>query len=222
MTTAAVLPESNMLRNLQQISEARGLKFYVNPPPDVVPEFLGDLRPDAIARGPQGGIVITVKRRGTPDADQRLVDIAKRVSAQKGWEFQAIYLVPPADEAPAIAKPTEPQLRAAFEQIEALTNGGHHRAALLIAWAALELLARLVNENDEAGTSKAFSPLQAVQTLAEQGYLEKDAAENLRRLAKLRNAVAHGDLSIDVPEGQVKGLLAQLRTIAAEIEAVHD
>lgn len=63
MTTAAVLPESNMLRNLQQISEARGLKFYVNPPPDVVPEFLGDLRPDAIARGPQGGIVITVKRR---------------------------------------------------------------------------------------------------------------------------------------------------------------
>ena len=41
MTTAAVLPESNMLRNLQQISEARGLKFYVNPPPNIVPDFLG-------------------------------------------------------------------------------------------------------------------------------------------------------------------------------------
>ena len=149
MTTTAALPESNMLRKLRQVSEARGLTFYVNPPPDIVPDFLGNLRPDAIARGPDGGIIIGVKRRGTPDADQRLVDIAERVSAQKGWEFRAIYLVPPVDDAPAIAKPTEQQLDAAFEQIEALTNGGHHGAALLMAWAALESLARLVNESED-------------------------------------------------------------------------
>jgi len=38
-------------------------------------------------------------------------------------------------------------------------------------------------------------------------------------MVKLRNAVAHGDLSVDIQEEQVKGLLKQLRAIAADIEA---
>ncbi len=222
MTSEVALWESNVLKNLQQVSEARGLKFYVNPPRDVVPDFLGDFRPDAMALGPQGGIVIEVKHRGTPKSDRRLNEIAKRVSAQKGWEFRAIYIPQPIDQAPAVAKPTQQQLGAAFDQIEALTNGGHHAAALLMAWAALELLVRLANTNSEAGTPRALSPLQAIQALAEGGYLENEAADNLRKMVKLRNAVAHGDLSVDVQEGQVKSLLKQLRTIAADVETARN
>jgi uncharacterized protein YutE (UPF0331/DUF86 family) len=222
MTSEAALWQSSALRNLQRVFEARGLKFYVNPPRDVVPDFLGDFRPDAIARGPEGGIIIQVKFRGTPESESRLAEIARRVSAQKGWEFRAIYVTPPIDEIPSIAKPTQQQLQAAFDQIEALTNGGHHAAALLIAWAALESLARLANANSETGTSRAFSPLQAIQMLAEQGYLENEAADNLRRMVKLRNAVAHGDLSVDVQGGQVKSLLKQLRAIAGDMEAARN
>jgi uncharacterized protein YutE (UPF0331/DUF86 family) len=203
MTSEAALWQSSALRNLQRVSEARGLKFYVNPPRDVVPDFLGDFRPDAIARGPEGGIIIEVKLRRTPESDTRLAEIARRVSAQKGWEFRAIYITPPIDEIPSIAKPTQQQLQAAFDQIEALTNGGHHAAALLIAWAALESLARLASANSETGT-RAFSPLQAIQMLAENGYLENEAADDLRRMVKLRNAVAHGDLSVDVQGGRLK------------------
>jgi len=187
-----------------------------------VPDFLGDFRPDAIARGPEGGIIIEVKLRRTPESERRLAEIARRVSAQKGWEFRAIYVTPPIDEIPFIAKPTQHQLQAAFDQIKALTNGGHHAAALLIAWAALESLARLANANSETGTSRAFSPLQAIQMLAEQGYLENEAADDLRRMVKLRNAVAHGDLSVDVQAAQIKSLLKQLRAIAADMEAARN
>ena len=109
-----------------------------------------------------------------------------------------------------------------FDQIEALTNGGHHAAAFLIAWAALESLVRLANANGEAGTPRAFSPLQVIQMLAEEGYLENEAADNLRKMVKLRNAVAHGDLSVDVQGGEVKCLLKQLRAIAADIEATRN
>lgn len=221
MTSEAALRQSNVLRNLQQVSEARGLKFYVNPPCDVVPDFLGDFHPDAIARGPEGGIIIEVKLRRTPESERRLAEIARRVSAQKGWEFRAIYIAPPIDEIPSITKPTPRQLQAAFDQIEALTSGGHHAAALLIAWAALESLARLANANGETGT-RAFSPLQAIQMLAEDGYLENEAADDLRSIVKLRNAVAHGDLSVDVQGGQVKSLLKQLRAIAADLEAARN
>jgi uncharacterized protein YutE (UPF0331/DUF86 family) len=221
MTSEAALWQSSALRNLQRVSEARGLKFYVNPPRDVVPDFLGDFRPDAIARGPEGGIIIEVKLQRTPESERRLAEIARRVSAQKGWEFRAIFATPPIDEISSIPKPTQQQLQGAFDQIEALTNGGHHTAALLIAWATLESLARLANANSETGT-RTFSPLQAIQMLAEQGYLENEAADNLRGMVGLRNAVAHGDLSVNVQGGQVKSLLKQMRAIAAELEAARN
>jgi len=159
---------------------------------------------------------------GTPESERQLAEIARRVSAQKGWEFRAIYITPPTDEIPSIAKPTQQQLQAVFDQIEALTNGGHHAAALLIAWVALESLVHLANANGDAGTPRAFSPLQVIQLLAEEGYLENEAADNLHSMVKLRNAVAHGDLSVDVQAGQVKCLLKQLRAIAADIEAARN
>ncbi len=60
------LSESNALRSLQRASEARGLTFYVNPPRRVVPEFLGNYQPDAIARGLEGGIIIEVHASEKP------------------------------------------------------------------------------------------------------------------------------------------------------------
>jgi uncharacterized protein YutE (UPF0331/DUF86 family) len=217
MMSEAQLWESNVLRNLQQASEERGLKFYVNPPREIVPEFLGDFQPDAIAIGPEGGIVIEMKLRRSPASEKQLGAIAKRVSGQKGWEFRAIYLNPPVDETPSIAKPTPEQLQAVFREIEALTKGGHPAAALVTGWAALESLARLASANSETRRSRGFSPVQAIQTLAEEGYIENEAADRLREMAKLRNAVVHGDFSVDVTVEQVANLLKQLQTIASSI-----
>jgi uncharacterized protein YutE (UPF0331/DUF86 family) len=209
--------ESSILRNLRQVFEARGLKFYVNPPREVVPAFLGDFEPDAMAIGPDGGTIIEVKHRRSPVSEQQLAAIARRVSGQKGWEFRAIYLNPPTDEMPAIAKPTPEQLQARFGEIEALTNAGHPTAALVTAWAVLESLARLASANSEARTQKGLSPIQAIQTLAEEGYIESEAADRLREMTKLRNAVVHGDFSVDVRADQANWLLSQLQEIASDI-----
>jgi uncharacterized protein YutE (UPF0331/DUF86 family) len=217
MMSESQLWESNILRNLQQMSESRGLKFYVNPPHEVVPAFLGDFRPDAIAVGPDGGIIIEVKHRRSPASEQQLAAIAKRVSDQKGWEFRAIYLSLPMDGTQPIAKPTPEQIQARLAEIEALTKTGHPAAALVTAWAVLESLARLATANSQVRTLKGFSPLQPIQTLAEEGYIENDAADCLREMAKLRNAVVHGDFSVDVPAEQVDGLLKQLQGIASDI-----
>jgi uncharacterized protein YutE (UPF0331/DUF86 family) len=212
--------ESAVLRNLQQVSEARGLKFYVDPPREIVPPFLGNYQPDAIAIGPEGGIIIDVKLRRSPASDSQLARISKQVSDQKGWEFRAIYLNPPLVEMPSIAKPTIHQLLATLKEIEALAKGGHSRAALVMGWAALESLARLASANSDARRSGGFSPIRPIQTLAEEGYLEHEAAERLREMAKLRNAVVHGDFSINVPTEQVENLLTQLRAILSDITTV--
>jgi hypothetical protein len=220
MMSEAQLWESSVMRNLQVVSEARGLKFYINPPREIVPKFLGDFRPDAIAVGPEGGIIIEVKLRRNPASEKQLAAIAKRVSDQKGWEFRAIYLNPTLDEMPSIAKPTPEQLQATFKEIEALAKGGHPAAALVMGWAALESLARLASANSEARRPRGFSPIQAIQTLAEEGYMENEAADRLREMAKLRNAVVHGDFSVDVPTEQVEDLLGQLQAAASNIMSV--
>jgi len=217
MISEARLVESNALRNLQKLSEARGLKFYINPPREIIPDFLGDFRPDAMALGPEGGIVIEVKFQRSPASEKHLAAIASRVSAQKGWEFRAIYLNPTLDEVPAIEKPTAEQLQATFGEIEKLTKAGHRVAAFVRAWAVLESLARLASSYDEARTAASLSPIQVIQTLAEEGYVENEAADRLRQMVKLRNAVIHGDLSVDVPLEQLKDLLEQLQAIGSEV-----
>ena len=70
-----------------------------------------------------------------------------------------------------------------------------------------------------AGPS-SVSPLQAVQALAADGFVESEVADRLRGLARLRDAVVHGDLSVDVTADQVKMLVRDLRMIASDVEAV--
>jgi len=213
------LRESNALRDLQRASEAQALTFYVHPPRKIVPDFLGNYQPDAIARGSDGGIIIEVKHRRSRQDEMQLAEVSRRFSRQKGWEFRVIYLSPSADKTLPIRKPTWPQLYAALGESESLAAGGHYAAALVSAWAALEALARLGANGSRAGPSSA-SPLQAVQALAEEGFVENEVADRLRGLARLRDAVVHGDLSVDVPADQVEALARDLRTIASEVEAV--
>jgi uncharacterized protein YutE (UPF0331/DUF86 family) len=220
MISEARLLESNALRNLQKLSEARGLKFYINPPREIVPDFLGDYRPDAIALGPEGGMIIEMKAGRSPASEKRLAEVASRVSAQKGWEFRAIYLNPPLDEMPPIEIPTPDQLRATFREIEELTKTGHHAAAFARAWSALEALARLASANGESRSARGLPPIQVVQTLAEEGYVENEVADRLRQMVKLRNAVVHGDFTVDVPAEQIEDLLKQLQAIASDIESM--
>ena len=220
MMSEAQLLASNALRSLRQTSEARGLTFYVHPPREIVPEFLGDFQPDALALGADGGIVIEVKNRQDPVSAQKLATIAKRVSNQRGWEFRAIYLPSSSDEFPSIAQPTPEQLQIQFDEIAALTNGGHLRAALVAAWTTLEALARLVLPTSEAGNARGIPAVQAIQILAQEGYIEHETADRLRALARLRNAVVHGDFSVEVRSDQIEALLSNIRSVAAEIMMV--
>jgi uncharacterized protein YutE (UPF0331/DUF86 family) len=220
MMSDAQISDSNALRSLQQASEARGLKFYVNPPREMVPGFLEDYEPDAIALGPEGGIIIEMKVRRNPASDRKLAAVAKRVASHQGWEFRVIYLNQPVDETLPIANPTPEQIRGTFREVEALTKGGHSAAALVTAWAALEALARLASAYSESRRSKNFSPDQAIQTLAEEGYIDNETADHMRKLAKLRNAAVHGDFSVNVSAEQVESLLTQLQAVASEVMTV--
>jgi hypothetical protein len=214
----AASSESRALASLRRAYEARGFTFLAEPPQHAVPDFLGTYRPDAIARGPEGGVIIEVKRGRRKDAEDALADVARRVAGQRGWEFRVIYVNPVQDEPDRIERPTRQQVQAALGEVGALIESGHRTAAFALAWAALEALARLAG-SEGAEKERAFAPMQAVQMLAEEGYIESDAAARLRGMVKLRHAVIHGDLSAEVSTEQVKGMLDDLRQAASGMEA---
>ena len=218
-----MMPESqpwelNALRNLQHPYEACGLQFHINPSHELIPPFLAGYRPDAIAVDPDGGgIIIEVKRHRSGAADRQLAELAKQVAKQKGWEFRAIYTNPATERLDTIAEPTLGQLDAKLQEIRVLAEAGHYDPALISGWAVLEALARLAGGS---GISTAYSPIQAVQALAEEGYIENEEAQRLREMSRLRSSVVHGDFSVNVSAEQVAFLLEQLEALKSSIMKV--
>ena len=95
-----------------------------------------------------------------------------------------------------------------------MADTAHYGPALIFGWAVLESLARFARG---PGSSRGYSPVQAVQALAEEGYLANDDAQRLREMARLRSSLVHGDLSVTVSAEQVEFLLGQLRALKSEI-----
>ncbi len=212
--------EVNVLRNLQVASEERGLKFYINPSRDVLPEFLAGYQPDAIAINPQGGgMVVEIKRNRNKSADNHLAQLSKRVTSQKGWEFRVFYMNPNTEQQASIATASLEQIDAKLREIKSLKDGGYFGPALIYGWSVLESLARLAGGPERA---RGLSPIQAVQELAAGGYIENEEAQHLREMARLRSAVVHGDFSLTVTADEIEFLLKQLETLRLNISKVED
>jgi len=210
--------EMGVLHNLRGIYEGRGMRFYINPSPDLIPGFLGGFRPDAIAISPDGtGVVLEVKSYRTPTTQRQMDELKRRVSSEDGWQLEVIYTNPATDETNVIAKPTADQIESRLDEVERLEQAGYHGPAFLTAWAVLESLARLATPPGSTAQTISLGAIQVVQKLAELGYLENEEASGLRALAKVRNAVVHGDLSVNVSAAQVKPFLEQLKALRSEI-----
>ena len=78
----------SLLGRLQKDAEKRGWKFYIHPPPHVIPEFLEGYCPDALGIGPDGGVVIEINARRHETPIQSVAKIASLIEAQKGWDYR--------------------------------------------------------------------------------------------------------------------------------------
>jgi uncharacterized protein YutE (UPF0331/DUF86 family) len=207
-----------LMAQLRKDAEKRGWKFYIEPPLQVIPEFLKGYRPDALGIGSDGGVVVEVKTRQHKAQKDSLAKIASLVEAQSGWEFRVFYVSPPVEVEPAVSDPTAIELSSGIAEVRKLLEAGHERAALVIAWSLLEAIARLVSPHEGRTKARPLSPVQAVQTLAEMGYLEEVDARRLRELANLRNAVVHGVFQTTVLPKDVDQLMTNLEEITRNLD----
>lgn len=97
-----------------------------------------------------------------------------------------------------------------LDEAHTTSDAGHFTAAFLLAWSALEAVAR-----------RAFAPRLAkpqsagsiIEMLAYGGFLSPSEADHVRPLASLRNRIVHGDLSARVDRDQVREFIALVQSV---------
>ena len=159
----------------------------VNPTPASLPEGLSGREVDAVARGPQSGIVFEVTSRRAlknPIKTRHIEDLRAIVRRIPGWDLELL-VIP--DPGPDLLDEDEIDARlVAVRQLAGLDLW----AAFITAFVALEWsLARLARQE---GFDYLPNAQSTVSTLVENGILDEDILPRVRRLQHFRNTLAHG------------------------------
>jgi len=214
MVAQPTIRERAILDLLRERYEDEGYAFFVYPSPSLVPAFLEDFRPDAIAVGRGGGIVIEVKQSHGPRRESSS-KIADRFRSQDRWKHLVVYSDDYAPEA-LLPAPSRQDVERRLGEVEQLLQGGHTAAALVLGWGQLEAAARLSLGAAEGAAGRPRSAAQLAEWLEREGFVDPQVSAGLRRMVNVRNAVAHGDLSRDVDRRDVEMLVQAVKGLVAD------
>jgi hypothetical protein len=205
--------EARVLALLRSRYESEGFSFIEHPAPSDLPSFMEGYTPDALVLGESKSIVIEIKLHREPAAEKNLRAISERFKGQARWEFRVVY-GDEVEEDEAVPAPTPEQIRVQLTEAEALLAQNHPRAALVLGWATIEGVARLLNADFPSAGSRTMR--QAVELLEHMGRLSFNEAQELRRLIPLRAKVVHGDFLTPITAAEVEPVLKAAR-VALEV-----
>ena len=185
---SAPLSERAVLDELEPRWRKLGYTLVREPSRDQLPAFLRGFRPDAIAIGATPSLVIEVLQTRGGSAETKVRQLRSLFKGHEDWRLEVVYVSP--NGAPLQAVTSE-DIRAALRQVRLLTKR-EPRAGLLMAWATLEAIGRVLEPNL---ASRSLSPRSLVDLLISNGHLPQSESAKLRRLADTRNALAHGQIN---------------------------
>ncbi len=188
----------DLLQVLLPELQAEGYEVYLHPNRSLLPAFFRSFMPDVIARRSDKNLAVKVIRE-SPESKKKAEKIASLFKGQDDWKLRVVW-VTPAAPVRKVQTQTLATIRKRIRDIKALANTGHFGPALLLAWATLEAIGRVL-------ASKQFqrpqTPGRLVQVLATEGYLTPTEADNLRLLADKRNKLIHGELQTRITKSEV-------------------
>lgn len=200
--------EAAVLEGIIPQLEAEGFEVYTRPSPLLLPPFMGNYSPDAIALRPDRKLAIEVVREG-PSSKGRLDKIRGLLSGHKDWELR-VYWVSPTGGPKLIEPAPRGAIEQAIEAVDELVAAGRTAPALLMAWAALEALGRALLPDAFA---RPQTPARLIEVLAGDGQITPAEADRLRQLADSRNQLIHGGFGISVPDSDLKEFVLILKAL---------
>lgn len=202
----AAMMEQVALDRMEARWRKSGYTLVRHPAPENTPPFLRGLEPDAIAIGRTPGLVIQVVGRPDPAVEMKLSRLRSSLSEHQDWDLVVVYAAPDTDD---VAAASLSDVDSALAEAEVAAER-EPRSALLIAWSALEALARTRHPQAASGGLPSSTLLDL---LVSQGDLPEEAYAELRDLARMRNALAHGGLNLRPEPDAVRRLVALARTL---------
>ncbi|WP_316172329.1 MULTISPECIES: hypothetical protein [unclassified Bradyrhizobium] len=212
MTTDTEKREADILRTLRSRYEQRGFTFIAHPARDLVPPFLQGYTPDALAISERESVVIEVKAARSPASQKSLSRIAQLVARQPNWKFEVYY----GGDFPRTAyrRPTKGEVSLLVDEVRQLASAGFVRAAVVMGWAALEAIARGLRIESEEFSLEPMIPSAIVEWLVSQGHVDSGTGRALRQMIRVRNAIVHGDQSIEMGTYELSALINTLGVLA--------
>ena len=197
--------ELDLLNSLRRQYQAEGFSFEVAPDRMGLPEFLGSYVPDILARKGDEYVVIEVKKNRSRASDLTLQQIRSRFEGQPNWKFVVAYVADDPLKSLTIKPSAVSVIRRQLDDVRTLAEQGYHRVAFILGWTLLESALLNVEAEQEA---RPRTPGSVVQALTMLGRIDPDTERRLRPLILLRNAVVHGDLTVEPTATDVSFLVS--------------
>lgn len=171
----------------------RGYEVTIEPSRMDLPDFLGDFRPDLIAKGRDETVVVEVKTRSSLSGDRDLRALSEVIDRKPGWRFELIVTNPRGEivMSKEARVPNKEVLLARLSQADRLVGIGQLEASMLLAWSAAEGFLRMLGEREGLALEKRSS-LYILKKLYSIGLLEERLYELLMMSMKIRNSLVHG------------------------------
>lgn len=183
-----------LLNEIARNYEQQGYTVFIDPPKRVLPSFMSDYHPDAVALKEGHNVAIEIKG-GRSAATRRQIDhLSKLFDDKQDWKLSVFYTPSTAtsESLPVVGQDLIAEYIGRARELAQTEQAG---AALLILWAAFEATARSLRKGD---FRKPQSPGRVVQVLAENGSITLEQERSLKPLISMRNLLIHGDLSQSV------------------------
>ena len=197
-----------LLESLLPQYQAEGFEVFLNPSPSILPPFMHEYRPDAVALRPDRKIAIEVVRP-SETSSRKVQDIKSLFAPHSDWELRVFYVSSSVTEK-ALDVVSREAIRSSIDRLRALKSAGHFLPALIMAWATLEGVGRALLPES---LKRPQTPRRLVGVLAEAGYVTPEEADWLRAAISLRNEAVHGRVDLTVDENQLDRFVEVLETL---------
>jgi uncharacterized protein YutE (UPF0331/DUF86 family) len=205
--------EADVLQALLPRLEEEGYAVYLHPSRPLVPPFLKEYAPDAIALRADKNLAIEIVLRQTPANKERVQRVAKLFEGQDKWELR-VYWGSPTEPQNALQIQTPEAIKGRIAELRDLADKGHLEPALLLAWATFEALARATLARE---FGRPQSPGRIVEILAREGHITPTEADRLRQLSDKRNKLIHGELEVRVSKEEILAFTGVLDTLVGQL-----
>ena len=208
--------ERQRIERIAEEYRSKGYEVLIEPSGSDLPSFLGDDRPDLIARRGDERLVIELKPPSLRPELGKTRRLAERVQKEPGWKLVLIALSPAEELLPGeqLSLLDSPDVEQHLAGARWLLEAGQPEAALLLAWAAVEARLRWLAKQEEIPLPRPGTPT-LLRQLVSLGIIEREQYQALSDAFTARSGVAHGFKPQADIESTVRALLDLSKTLGS-------